>query len=645
MWTATRNKAALLIASVALAACGGGGGSSSDVRPNTDFPTVTVSGPDSFLIYPNPQVMPDGKKQTLEAEYANAYYAALDPANAKDTLTKWKAANQFDSGTGTQVTVVFGDQRDLGYGRRMTARQNADGSLAFVVENYLVRTGVDYAYSSLNLDAAIVRDSRHFIGVNAIEFSAGPNGGAKFAKWFNFSSTTGQRQTFVDLDNRGDKSMPGPCISCHGGRGDALTAADAAGGRKFNMVQNALSGQRGDVEGHLHPFEPDVFGFSGTAGFTRADQEAAIKTINRMILCSYPLPAPSTSPEDACRRVATESEWQGTAASLIKDAYGGNGLPNATFKDDHVPAGWLTAGQSTLYLSVVAPACRTCHIMRGNAGNSDLDFTTYAKFAGYADRIKYHVLDRGNMPLAKIVYDAYYLGSGPANLANFLESQGYTSKTSAGALLKPGRPIADPGPSRVIRPGATTLTAANSLYSTAYAWSIISGPTGATLSSATGVQTTFTANTPGTYVVRLVASQNTTQSDPVQFSIVVDAALAQAPSAIRFADVKAMIQASTCTTCHSPTGTLPRPPLYYTNEDRNGDGTVGDATDDRWFYEELRSRINFTDLAGSPLLRKPSGNHHGGNLIVRFNATAEPGSATRRDYDLLLNWMLNGAPY
>lgn len=645
MWTATRNKATLLIASVALAACGGGGGSSADVRPNTDFPTVAVAGPDSFLTYPNPQVMPDGKKQTLEAEYANAYYAALDPTNARDTLTKWKAANQFDSGTGTQVTVVFGDQRDLGYGRRMTARQNTDGSLAFVVENYLVQTGVDYAYSSLNLDAAIVRDSRHFIGVNAIEFSAGPNGGPKFAKWFNFSSTTGQRQTFVDLDNRGDKAMPGPCISCHGGRGDALTAADASGIRKFNLVQNALSGQRGDVEGHLHPFEPDVFGFSATPGFTRADQEAAIKTINRMILCSYPLPESSTAPEDACRRVATESEWQGTAASLIKAAYGGDGLPSATFKDDFVPAGWMTAGQSTLYLSVVAPACRTCHIMRGNGGNSDLDFTTYAKFAGYADRIKYHVLDRGNMPLAKIVYDAYYLGSGPTNLANFLESQGYTSRTSAGALLKPGRPIADPGPSRVVRPGATVLSAANSLYSTAYAWSIVSGPTGATLSSATGVQTTFTANTPGTYVVRLVTSANSTQSDPVQFSVVVDAALPQAPSAIRFADVKAMIQANTCTNCHSPTGTLPRPPVYYTNEDRNGDGTVGDATDDRWFYEELRSRINFTDIAGSPLLRKPSGNHHGGNLIPRFNTASDPGNTARRDYDLLLNWMLNGAPY
>lgn len=56
----------------------------------------------------------------------------------------------------------------------------------------------------------------------------------------------------------------------------------------------------------------------------------------------------------------------------------------------------------------------------------------------------------------------------------------------------------------------------------------------------------------------------------------------KAPGTIRFADIKGAIQASTCTNCHSPTGMLPRPPVYYTNEDRNGDGIAGDATDDAW---------------------------------------------------------------
>jgi hypothetical protein len=136
------------------------------------------------------------------------------------------------------------------------------------------------------------------------------------------------------------------------------------------------------------------------------------------------------------------------------------------------------------------------------------------------------------------------------------------------------------------------------------------------------------------------------QSAPAQARIVVSASLTPAPSAVRFADIKATMQGNNlCTQCHSPTGTEPRPPVFYSNEDRNGDGTVGDATDDRWFYEEVRSRINFTDVAASPLLRKPSNNHHKGLLIAGFNTTTAPGDPARARYDLFLNWILNGAPY
>ena len=95
-----------------------------------------VTGPDAFLLFPNPLVRADGTLEMNSADYARAYYAAVDPNGDKDTLAKWRAANGFDSGSGTQVTVVFGDVRDLGYGRRMTARQNVDGTIAFVVENY-----------------------------------------------------------------------------------------------------------------------------------------------------------------------------------------------------------------------------------------------------------------------------------------------------------------------------------------------------------------------------------------------------------------------------------------------------------------------------------------------------------------------------
>ncbi len=645
--TAARGAGATLLAALllGLAGCGGGGGgNSNDVHLGDKPAPPEVLGPKSFLLFPNPQLLADGSNQTDSAAYTQAYYDAIDPTGARDTFAKWKTANGFGDGTGTEINVVFGDQKDLGYGRRMTARRKADGTLAFYVENYLIQAGAGYTYSPLNLQAAIVRDPAAFIGINAIEFSPGPNGGASFPKFFNFNAQTGVRASAVDLDGRGLKGMPGPCITCHGGRGDALTPADSSGKPRFNLVQNGASQTRGDVQAHMHHFEVDSFGFSDAAGFTRADQEAKLKTMNQWILCTYPIPAAATpAPEDGCRRTANASEWQGTAATLIKQAYGGDGMPSAAFSGSFVPQEWVTAGQTTLYQNVVQPSCRTCHILRGSAGNSDLDFTSYAKFSSYSDRIKAHLIDRGNMPLAKLVFDHFWAGPGPDSVATMLEGQGFTARASTGAVLVPGRPVADPGPDRTVPQGATALSAAMSLYATGYTWSIVSGPSGATLSSTSGATTTFTATANGSYVVQLVASNGSLQSPPAQLTLVVNSGLTPAPANIRFADIKGAIQGGICTNCHSPTGQLPRPPLFYVNYDRNGDGVV-DATDDDWFYAELRSRINFTDIVASPLLRKPSGHHHGGLLQGGFDTTQPPGNPARANYDLFLNWILNGAP-
>jgi len=440
--------------------------------------------------------------------------------------------------------------------------------------------------------------------------------------------------------------MPGPCITCHGGRGDALTPPDATGKRLFNLVQNGPAHTRGDTIARLHPFEADAFDFSATrAGFSRAEQEAAIKSINKAILCSYPITGTSTAPEDQCRRAAVPGEWLAPQARIIKNAYGGDGMLAASFNDTFVPDSWLQAGQATLYKEVIATSCRTCHSMRGSGAQSDLDFTDVNKFAEYAPRTKVHVFERGNMPLAKIVFDAFWNSDRPKLLADFLEAHGVTIKRGAdGKPIRPGNPVAVVGPDRVVAPGYTKLSGVNSQYASGYAWTIVSG-TGATLTDASTATPTFNATTAGTYVVQLVASNGATQSEAVRQTIVVSTGLSPAPSALRFADIKNIMQeGNRCTQCHSPDGTLPHPPLWYANVDRNGDGIAGDATDDAWFYAEVRSRINFTDVEGSPLLRKPSGNHHGGQLIQGFDTSKPPGDPARARYDLFLNWILNGAP-
>ena len=121
--------AGLLVTTLLLASCSGG--NPGDVFPMSTTPVTPTNGPDSFLLFPNPQKQPDGTLQTNTGTYAAAYYTAIDPANAEDTLDKWKAANGFGNlSTGTETTVVVGDVNDLGYGRRITARNKNDGTIA-----------------------------------------------------------------------------------------------------------------------------------------------------------------------------------------------------------------------------------------------------------------------------------------------------------------------------------------------------------------------------------------------------------------------------------------------------------------------------------------------------------------------------------
>ncbi len=663
-------------ATLLLVACGGGGGGTStsgDIATGGPRGAAQATGLDRFLLNPNPLVRADGLFEVGEVEYANAYYESIDPTNAKDTLSKWKVANNIGvtSGGHTEISVIIGDQRDLGYGRRMVAHRNPDGTLAFLVENYLV--GAYGGYTPLNLEAAITRASKWHLGTNAIEFSPGPKAGTvvgtdllpadgNFVKFYTYDPVTEQRLTTLSLDGRPDKAMPTVCTTCHGGRGDPLTPADPVTGKKlFALVENGYSKHRGDTQSQLHPFEPASFDYSTIPGFSRAEQEAAMKAINKLILCSMSLPngtvktTPGFPAEDQCRRVATINEYQGTAAPHLKDMYGGVGMPNPTSSspDSYVEASWLTAGQSTLYLNVQAEACRVCHLLRGTGNQSDVSFDTFAQFDSYKDRIKAHMVDRGNMPLAKLIYDKYW--STPSmfqTMGTYLLNAGFADGASM-----PGRPIADPGPNRVVKQGASSLSASMSLYADTFQWALTSNPGGAAnLTGASTAQATFNATADGEYQVQLIASKGAATSAPATLTIVVNSnPLVKAPTSIRFADVKAVLQIGTgqCTTCHQKNGNGSKiPPIWYSSYDRAGTGvgTESSVVNDHWFYTELRGRINFTDIIASPLLRKPAGHHHGANVVpgvlarAGFDTSLRPGDAGRADYDLILNWILNGAP-
>ena len=559
--------AAITLALLALASCGGGRGDApADIDTTPQSPVAKSGKLIDFLLFPNPLKQDDGLAQTNTLAYAQAYYAAIDPRNERTTLADWKRKNKFDlvASNVIQSTAVFGDVRDLGYGRRMTARRNTDdGTIAFLVENYAVDIGGGGYGSSLNLDAAVVQDQRWKDNVNAIEVSVGqsagggPDGTVRFAKFFSFDPVTGARRLEQDIDGRGPKALPGLCLSCHGGRADALEPRDPVTGRAaFPLLNNSEPQQRGDTRGKLHVFEVDTFTYSTKPGFTRSEQQDALKVMNEIVLCTYPIvaPRPASPSKNACRpevggpanrlNPAKVVEWQGAAAELIHAAYGGSELPDAVYSAPAVPAGWMQRPQDkALYLDVVVPACRGCHIVRGTGtplqAQSEIDLTTFAKFDSYADRSKIHVFDRGNMPLAKIVFDRFWSTGMAEKLAAYLDAKGPAfapARDAAGHLLKPD----------------------------------------------------------------LVSPAQGLPSAPALFT-----------------QVKTVLAAD-CTGCHAPGGA---PLVAFL------------AADDNLLYERVRGMVNLTDVDASPLLRKPTGNHHFGG--AQLDAAG---------YILFRNWVLNGAP-
>ena len=626
--------------------------------------------------------------QIDQTAYADAYYAVVDQPGAKTTLADFKSANSFN-GTNCQPTntvtveeyeVKFRDVHDLGYGRHMCVHRNkTTGDIAVWVENFQV-SATSQHYGPLNLEALINDDRRWHVGTNAIEyipfnpaipFDATTN--PRYVKFYTFNPD-GTRRTLVDLDGRGAKAMPVPCISCHGGKGLPLTAA--------GLFPTIAAFPRADTLAQMQPLNVDTLDFSTKSPWTRAEQEASLKAINKIVLCSYPLPVASALPEDACRSASVgAAQWQGTTAEMVKAWYGGDGMLNPTASDTYVPIGWkepaaggtAPAGATNLYQTVVAPNCRVCHALRGNAnspGASDIDFTEYRKFIGTAtyegfavgpaggghyNRILHHVFDKGNMPLALLKWEQFWDSTAPMTLATFVPGA-----LSGGNALRPNRPVAIPGPDRTIITGvATKLSAADSVNATSYSWRVTSqSPAGPapTLTNANTIRPTFTANANGVYTLELIVSDGTSNSSPATLTIGAVASLTDGagfvtiadPAAIRFSHIRTILQENTttyfCASCHTNTAGNNGPPVFYNDYDRVGDGNPTSAANVHQFYLDMRARLNFTDVEASFLLRRPSGHHHPGGLIPNFDSNITPGSAGRGAYDIFLNWILNGAP-
>jgi hypothetical protein len=357
-----------------------------------------------------------------------------------------------------------------------------------------------------------------------------------FVKFFNFDVATGQRQLTVDLDGRGQKAMPGPCAACHGGRADALTPPDATGLPLFPLLQNSVSQKRGDLQAHLMPLEVGTFDFSTSPGFTRAEQEAALKQINRMVLCSYPIPVASVFPEDACRRAATFGEYRGTAAAFLKGRTAATDYRMPSIRTLSCRQGGRAPDRARS-IRTSSPTRAAPAISCAASGSSLTSISTHSpssRVSRTASRFTYTTAatcrsrssssTTSGAPPSRTRWLRFFRVWALPRAMRRAPSCGPEGRSRT---LGPTEP-SHRDPRRFLQPAVFTQPH--------LLGRLVSGPDGTvppvnvSLANGTSVQATFNASANGTYVVQLVTGDGTTQSVPVQLRLVVNAALAPAPS-------------------------------------------------------------------------------------------------------------------
>lgn len=246
------------------------------------------------------------------------------------TLEDWKRENRIGPyrAANEEVSATYVNQRDLNLVRRMVATQAAPDRIAFVVCNHPGPDGDTQRETNEVIDTALADEKR--VACVAMEYSpaTGRSDGKPFTKFLTFGPD-GKLVLSVNLDGRGEKYMPGACVACHGGA-TYLGRFPESGHPSPDLKANFL------------PFDTGNYLFSTRRGFSEAEQSAAIRKLNDLVV--------ATQPATATR-------------NLIQGWYAKSPL---TLDKTYVPPAWVSydtvkPGAARFYREVVGTACRTCH--------------------------------------------------------------------------------------------------------------------------------------------------------------------------------------------------------------------------------------------------------------------------------------------
>jgi len=468
----------------------------------------------------------------------------------------------------------------------------------------------------------------------------------------------GDRVLAANLDGRGDKYQPGVCNVCHGGEPKSLVAG--------------VYPDQGDTNAGFLAWDMDLFIYDTLPGspYERTTLEPTIREFNRAVLSVQREPIRNTY------HLSARTE-------MIYGWYGGPGLPNA-FSGSYVPSRWGFAPD--LYLQVVKPTCRLCHVQRDGltsqlitGGGLSIAFNSYDDFVGYKDDIEKLVYDEGSMPAAKRTFDHFWSKGQADLLAQYLNSptNPFNRYDAQGQVLLPGRPIAAM-PYRADLPqtlvanadlkrymptnGSLTLDGSNSLFAANYAWTVTPQVAGAGF-SLTGQNTAnpvFTPLVDGDYTVQLIvydaannasspatmvinASQTYT---PVSFSQSLSPIYNKASKVYDYPDYPARTHPfRECLSCHSRKETdfnYDGPgDLNHGVEKNIGSNVWSLSGTSQQAYDAILDRVNLKDPLESQILQVGDRFHH--PATNPYGWGWDDFNNNWEHYNLLLRWINEGA--
>lgn len=306
---------------------------------------------------------------SIVSDPAKDYYATVDPTSTRTTLAAWQAVNGFAAsgsalpGYQPSIQATYFNKGDLELGRRMYCTTKiSGGDAACYVTNYgdpaAARGPGPQDNQAAALAAAVAKDQAGLVATVAMEYR--PNDATNRVTFFAYNAT-GTRVTSVELDREGSKNLPGACLSCHGGR--------------YNTTTRSVAGA------HFLPFDVDNLAYSTTVGYRLADQQAAFRALNDLVVKTGPTVGIS---------------------ELVAGWYGGNtGATGPSQNNQFVPAGW--SNQAVLYEEVIKPYCRSCHLAL-----DVVDFNTASELEAFQATVLDRVCERYDMPHAQVTRDNFW---------------------------------------------------------------------------------------------------------------------------------------------------------------------------------------------------------------------------------------------